>query len=118
MAQTVKNLPNNVGDLDSLPGLGRSSGGGHGNSLQYSCLENPHGQRSLAGSSPRGRQESDTTERLGTGQQPSAKLSALSKASFPTRNIFGISSIFQKNRSPQITINSRLSEEKRYVEIN
>ena len=52
VAQTVKNMPNNVGDLGSLPGLGRSPGGGHGNSLQYSCLENPHGQRSLAGYSP------------------------------------------------------------------
>ena len=31
----------NVGDLGSIPGLGRSLGGGHGNSLQYSCLENP-----------------------------------------------------------------------------
>ena len=30
----------------SIPGLGRSAGGGHGNSLQYSCLENAHGQRS------------------------------------------------------------------------
>ena len=32
----------NAGDLDSIPGLGRSPGGGHGNPLQYSCLENPH----------------------------------------------------------------------------
>ena len=39
----------NEGDLRSPPGLGRSPGGGHGNPLQYSCLENPHGQRSLAG---------------------------------------------------------------------
>ena len=31
----------NVGDLDSIPGLGTSPGGGHGNPLQYSCLENP-----------------------------------------------------------------------------
>ena len=31
----------NVGDLGSIPGLGRSPGGGHGNPLQYSCLENP-----------------------------------------------------------------------------
>ena len=38
-----------VGDLGSIPGLGRSPGGRHGNPLQYSCLENPHGQRSLAG---------------------------------------------------------------------
>ena len=34
----------NVGDLGLIPGLGRSPGGGHGNPLQYSCLENPHGQ--------------------------------------------------------------------------
>ena len=39
----VKNLPANAGDardLSSMPGLGRSLGGGHGNPLQYSCLEN------------------------------------------------------------------------------
>ena len=52
----------NEGDLGSVPGLGRSPRGGHGNPLQYSCLENPHGQRSLAGYSPRGRKELDTTE--------------------------------------------------------
>ena len=33
----------NAGELGSIPGLGRSPGGGHGNPLQYSCLENPHG---------------------------------------------------------------------------
>ena len=42
----------NMGDLDSVPGLGRFPGGGHGNPPQCSCLENPHGQRSLAGYSP------------------------------------------------------------------
>ena len=47
-----------------IPGLGRSPGGGHGNPLHCSCLENPHGQRSLAGYSPWGCRESDTTERL------------------------------------------------------
>ena len=36
----------NEGNLGSIPGLGRSPGGGHGNPLQYSCLENAHGQRS------------------------------------------------------------------------
>ena len=41
-----------AGDLGLIPGLGRSPGGGHGNPLQYSCLENPHGQRSLVGYSP------------------------------------------------------------------
>ena len=43
VAPVVKNLPANAGDVrDSIstPGLGRSPGGGHGNPLQYSCLEN------------------------------------------------------------------------------
>ena len=44
----VKESACNDGDLGLIPGLGRSLGGGHGNLLQYSCLENPHGQRSLA----------------------------------------------------------------------
>ena len=47
----------NAGDRSSIPGLGRSPGGGHGNLLQYSCLENPHGQRSPAGYSPWGSQK-------------------------------------------------------------
>ena len=42
----------NAGDLGWIPGLGRSPGVGHGNPLQYSCLENSHGQRSLVGCSP------------------------------------------------------------------
>ena len=53
-----------MGDMGLIPGLGRSPGGGHGNPLQYSCLENPHGQRNLVGYSPWGCKESDTTERL------------------------------------------------------
>ena len=59
----------NVGDLGSIPELGRSPGGENGNLCQYSCLENPHGQRSLRGYSPWGRKESDMTERLGTQQR-------------------------------------------------
>ena len=55
-----------AGDLGLIPGLGRSSGGGHGNPLQYSCLENPHGWRSLGGHIPWGHKESDTTERIST----------------------------------------------------
>ena len=47
-----------------ISGLGRSPGGGHGNPFQYSYLENPHGQRNLAGYSPWGHKESDTTEQL------------------------------------------------------
>ena len=49
-----------------MPGLERSSGGGHGNPLQYSCLENPHGQKSLVGYSPSGHKELDMTEGLST----------------------------------------------------
>ena len=48
----VKNLLANAGnakDMGSIPGSGRSPGGENGNYVQYSCLENPHGQRSLAG---------------------------------------------------------------------
>ena len=51
----------NVGDLDSIPMLGRSPGEGKGYPLQYSCLENPHGHRSLTGYSPWGHRESGTT---------------------------------------------------------
>ena len=58
----------NVGDLGSIPGLRRSPGGGHKNPFQCSCLENPHGQRSLVGYSPWGRKESDKTEQLSTAQ--------------------------------------------------
>ena len=63
--QSVKNTPVNagdVGDTGSIPGLGRSPGGGHGNPLQYSCLENPQGQRGLVGYSPWGCKELDMTE--------------------------------------------------------
>ena len=52
----------NAGDLGSILGLGRSPGGGHGNPLQYSCLKDPHGERSLVGYSPWGRKELDRTE--------------------------------------------------------
>ena len=48
LALTVKNLPANAGDIrgvGSIPGPGRSPGGGHGNALQYSCLENPTDRR-------------------------------------------------------------------------
>ena len=58
----VKNC--NAGDPVSIPGLGRSTAEENGNPLQYSCLENPHGQRSLLGYCPRGRKDLDTTERL------------------------------------------------------
>ena len=61
----VKNLPANARDIREvglIHGLGRSPGGGQGNPLQYSCLENPHGQRSLGGLQSIGHIELDTTE--------------------------------------------------------
>ena len=60
-----KESPCNVGDLGSIPGSGRSPGGGNGNPPQYSCLENPHGQKSLVGYSPKGCKESDMTKHTG-----------------------------------------------------
>ena len=57
-----KNGPASAGGIDvagSIPGSGRPPGEANGNPLQYSHLENPPGQRSLEGYSPRGREESD-----------------------------------------------------------
>ena len=56
----------NVGDLGLITELERSSGGGHGNPFQYTCLENSHGQRKLVGYSPWGCKVSDVTERRST----------------------------------------------------
>ena len=50
------------GDLGSVPRLGRFPGGGYGNPVQYSCLENPHGQKTLDGYSPWVHKKSDTIE--------------------------------------------------------
>ena len=58
VAQVLKNPLVKAGDIrdtGSIPGWGRSPGEGNGNPLQYSCLENPHGQRSPVGYSPWGR---------------------------------------------------------------
>ena len=62
----VKNLPASAGDTASIPGSGRSPGGGNGNLFQYSCLGKSHGQRSLVGYSPQGHKESGRTEHART----------------------------------------------------
>ena len=65
VVRVVKNPPANAGDIrdaGSIPGLGTPPGGGHGNPLQYSCLENPCGQRKTY--SPWDRKESDKTEAM------------------------------------------------------
>ena len=64
LAQRLKRLPAsacNAGELGSIPGSGTSPGEGNGNPF---LPGESHGQRSLVGYSPRGRKESDTTERL------------------------------------------------------
>jgi len=58
-SSAVRNLPANAGDGGSIPELGRTLGGGYGNPLWCSCLEN--GERSLVGYRPWGHKESDTT---------------------------------------------------------
>ena len=65
----VKRLPldaGDTGDTGLIPESERSPGEGNGNPLEYSCLENPHGQRSLVGHSPWGHKELDMTEHAGT----------------------------------------------------
>ena len=68
----------NAGDPGWIPGLRSPPGAGIGYRLQYSCLENPHGQRSLEGFSPRGHKESDTAERPSTIQHIVASQSCVS----------------------------------------
>ena len=62
----------NAGGLGSIPELERSPGGGHGNPLQYSCLENPHGQRNLVGYSPWSHKESDMATKHSTADEHSS----------------------------------------------
>ena len=64
VAQKPSASEGNENDAGSILALGRSPRKGNSNPLQYSCLERSHGQRSLAGYSPLGHKESDTTERL------------------------------------------------------
>ena len=69
MTQMMKNLRDeesacNAGDLDSIPGSGRSPGEGNGNPLEYSCLEKSMNQRCMVNYSPWGHKVSDTTGRL------------------------------------------------------
>ena len=65
MTLVVKNLPTNAGDVrgevqtlgGKIPGSGRSPRGGHGNPLQYSCLENPMDRGAWRTMVPRGHKE-------------------------------------------------------------
>ena len=74
VTQTVKN-PTTIWETWVWPlGWEDFPGGGHSNPLQYSCLENPHGQRSLASCSPWGRKKWDTIEQLSTAQHKGSSI--------------------------------------------
>ena len=62
MTQVVKNQPANAEEEGKIPGSGRYPGEGNGNPPQYFLPGKSHGQRSLAGYSPWGHKESDTTD--------------------------------------------------------
>ena len=89
-----------TGDVGSTPGSGRSPGEGNGNPLQYSCLKNPHGQRSLAGYSPWVPKESDTTERLNM-QSPSLVISVCIPLFFSAASPFSLPVAFLPEKESQ-----------------
>ena len=116
-----------AGDPGLISGLGRSPGGGrYGNPLQYSCLKNPHRQRSLARHSPGGRKQSDTTEQLShsTQRAKSSASSFLFGSSYPylkkeekkKKNLFLGIKIFQipkqKNKNKCLISNSNHMNQK------
>ena len=78
-----------------IPGLGRSPGEGHGNPVQYSCLENPMDRWSLAGYSPWGHKELDTTEAT---QHTSCAYKKLAKSLMTFyKNVHSITPWFEQN---------------------
>ena len=80
MVIVLKNLPANAGDVRDeglISGSGRSPGEGHSNALQYSCLENPHVQRTMMGYHPWGRKQLDMTERPNTYNHVWKKVTSL-----------------------------------------
>ena len=65
----VENLPVNAGDPGSIPEWGRSPGGGNGNPLQYSCLENPMDRGAWRPSVHGVEEELDTIQRLNSNSK-------------------------------------------------
>ena len=65
----VKNLPANAEDVGLIPGSGRSNGGGSGNPLQYSCLENPVDKEAWGATVSGVTKESDVTEQVSNSEK-------------------------------------------------
>ena len=70
----VKNSPTNARDAGSVPGSGRSPGGGKGNLLQYSCLNNPMDREAWPPTVHEVTKESDTTKQLNKNKGAAIKL--------------------------------------------
>ena len=82
-------------DTSSIPGSGRSPGGGNGNPLQYFCLKNPMDRVAWRGYSPRGRRELATTELLTHGWFHSPKFNSMYRCvKFHFSNVRGIPSTY------------------------
>ena len=78
MELVVKNLPASAGDGGLIPGSGRSPGKGNGNPTPVFLPGESHGQRSLAGYSPQGHKELDTTEHVGLKHGDTASFNTVS----------------------------------------
>ena len=76
----LKNLPASAGDMDSIPGLGRSPGEENGNPVQYSCLENSM-DRGVWPAIVHGITESDTTQQLNNNKIKLSNMSVTSHSS-------------------------------------
>ena len=76
----LKNLPASAGDIDSIPGLGRSPGEENGNPVQYSCLENSM-DRGVWPAIVHGITESDTTQQLNNNKIKLSNMSVTSHSS-------------------------------------
>ena len=73
----IKNPPDNVGDLGSIPGQGRSPGEGNGNPLQYSCLGNPTDRGAWWATVHGVARESDKTQKLNNNMNEYSTYQAL-----------------------------------------
>ena len=108
----VKNPLTNAGDKRdacSIPGLGGSLGVGNGSSIHYFCLENPRGLRSLAGYSPWGGRESDTTEPLST-------YAATRKGRVSTRQGVRVGTSGMEHKQDWwLSSNPRMKKKKKYI---